>query len=51
MVAVVQAYINHVKGVTVKINLNQFSNPQNVLLLQAAYGHAINNLSNIEWVK
>ena len=36
-IAVLQAYIYHRKGVEVDINLNQFQNPMNVLLLNQAY--------------
>ena len=42
MVAVVTTYINHRKGVNVDINLQQFQNPMNVLLLQQAYSTAVN---------
>ena len=44
MIALVQCYIHHKKGIEVEINLNQFNNPINVLLLRQAYEVAIKNL-------
>ena len=54
MVAVVQSYINHRKGVEVQINLQQFNNPINLIKLQTAYSTALNwfesNKGNINYV-
>jgi len=41
MIAVVQDYINHRKGIEVDININQFQNPINLLKLKEAYEIAI----------
>lgn len=41
-IAVVQAYIFHRTEKNVDINLQQFQNPMNVLLLQQAYSTAVN---------
>ena len=41
MIAVVQAYINHRKGIEVDIDINQFQNPINLLKLKEAYDIAV----------
>jgi uncharacterized protein (DUF952 family) len=42
MVAVMVAYIHHRTGKQVEINMNQFRDIQNQLLLNSAYNHAMN---------
>lgn len=44
MIAVVQCYIHNKKGIEIEINLHQFNNPMNVLMLRQAYNVAISNL-------
>lgn len=40
-VAVIQAYVNHLKGVEIEVNLAQFQDLNNVLKLETAYQIAI----------
>ncbi len=55
MIAVVQAYINHRKGITVDINMEQFRDIRNVMLLNNAYSIAVeyfqNNKGNVIYIK
>lgn len=46
MIAVVQAYINHQKGVTVDINIHQFNHPLAVVQLQDMYAVAMDFFRN-----
>lgn len=41
MIAVIQSYIGHRKGVEIEINMNQFQNPMNIMLLNNAYNIAV----------
>lgn len=45
-VAVVCAYINHRKEVNVQINMQQFRNPMNIILLNKAYNIAVSWFNN-----
>lgn len=46
MLAVVQAYINHHKGVTIDINIQQFNHPLAVVQLQDMYAIAMDFFRN-----
>lgn len=46
MIAIIQSYIGHRKGVEIEINMNQFQEPKNIILLNEAYNTAVNWFNN-----